>query len=51
MSAMTGMLTISILLLTERTGPLASLGYLALFGLCILFLISASFTPFIYFNF
>ena len=35
----------------ERTGPLASLGYLALFGLCILFLISASFTPFIYFNF
>ena len=38
------------LLLTERTGPLASLGYLALFGLCILFLISASFTPFIYFN-
>ena len=35
----------------EKTGPIASLGYLALFGLCILFLLSASFTPFIYFNF
>ena len=35
----------------EKAGPLLSLGYLALFGLCVLFLVSASFTPFIYFNF
>ena len=35
----------------EKTGPLLSVGYLALFGLCVLFLVSASFTPFIYFDF
>ena len=35
----------------EKSGPLLSLGYLTLFGLCVLFLVSASFTPFIYFNF
>ena len=42
------------LLPEENSAPrslLLNLMYLALFGVCVLFLISASFTPFIYFNF
>ena len=42
-------------LLPEENSPLRSVLlnalYLALFGVCVLFLISASFTPFLYFNF
>ena len=40
---------------TRETGlfwtAAVNIGYLALFGVCVLFIVSSSFTPFLYFNF